>query len=419
MFQTKQHRLLFAAVLVLTLLAPAFVSLTAHAAAPATPDVYHIVTLGDSVTAGFEPEMKSNPNLVPYGYADRLKEQALYKGRGTLANYGILGLNSTGLNHYITAVKNAQPVHPDDIQSGLQDPRIQSFANGTAQAHSDLAAADLIVITIGGNDVRPIFEGYKSLSAEELTTQMSALLVTYTANLKQVLSDIEAINKTAEVVLADQYQPVPKLAGATDYTKLESAATLFTAATDDIASSFQQQGAPVKVAHLAKAFNGYEISYTHILEGDIHPNQFGYEEIANVISNLVWGSYRKTDAALGKASISIVAKGQELKTSNAPIIKNGQTFVAIGDIVQAMGATVKWDSHTSTATISYGQQVVVIPVGAKAIKVNGAAVPTSTPAFVNKVNGGLKTYVPLTLLSQGLGFDAQYAAHLKTAFINP
>ena len=34
---------------------------------------------------------------VPYGYVDRVYEQALYHGRAELQNYGILGLKSPGI----------------------------------------------------------------------------------------------------------------------------------------------------------------------------------------------------------------------------------------------------------------------------------------------------------------------------------
>ncbi|GJM76153.1 hypothetical protein HMSSN036_83690 [Paenibacillus macerans] len=40
------------------------------------------------------------------------------------------------------------------------------------------------------------------------------------------------------------------------------------------------------------------------------------------------------------------------------------------------------------------------------------------PAFLQTIGGEHKTYVPLTLLAQGLGLDVQYSAKMKTVFVN-
>lgn len=407
--------------LVLSLLIAALlvvVPTTGNAApAMAASPVYKIVALGDSVTAGFEPDMRENPQLTPYGYADRLKEQGWFHGRTELANYGILGLTSEGLAHYIAAVKEGSSITAEGIQPGLADPRIGSFVAGIAEARSDLSAADVIVMTIGGNDLKSVLTDYANLSKELLESKIQSLVSAYTANLKLVLKDLRSLNPQALIVLADQYQPVPKLAAAASYEELWKAAGVFTAAVDDLVNESQADG-PVKAAHVAAAFKGYELSYTHIMEKDIHPNQFGYAEIARIFSEAIWGEYRTTTAAKGLAPISVVVSGKELATANAPIVKNNQTFVAIGDIVSAARAAAKWNSKTQTATITYGGRVVVIPIGAKSISVNGSSVATGSPAFLSKTGVNAKTYVPLALLSKGLGFDVQYAGKLKTAFIN-
>lgn len=426
MRKTNRFAFVFAMLLVVLFAASSILSPGALAAssgttgaadAAGTAGTYKIAALGDSVTAGFEPQALSDPKFVPYGYVDRLKEQGLYHGRTEVANYGILGLTSEGLANYAAAVKEGLPVKPDDIQSGLNDPRIADLAAGTAKAKSDLEAANVIVLTIGGNDVRPLLEDYAVLSGSELASKAQTLLADYQANAKQALSDLRSLNPNALIVLADQYQPVPKLANAAAYAALEQVAGQYTAAVDSLVAELQAQG-PIKAAHVAAAFTGYELSYTHIMEKDIHPNQAGYEEMAKVFATAIWGEYRVTAAKQGLADISIVVKGKELNTGNAPILKNGQTFVAIGDIVSAVGADAKWDSKTQTATIAFGGRVVKIPVGAKAITVDGVSLPTSSPAFLNKVGLNSKTYVPLALLSKGLGFDVQYAGKIKTAFIN-
>jgi len=385
-------------------------------AAPAVDD-YLIVALGDSITAGYEPGMTEQS--VPYGFVERLKEQGLFHARTSAVNYGILGLTSEGLKNYVTAIQKGVPVAGADIQANLPDPRIASFASGVAQAKADLQKADLITITIGGNDLLKLLPDMKNISLDQLRAQGDEVLTHYGDNLREIVRILQELNPSAQIVIADQYQPVPKLAGTAIYDELQQFAGKFTGIVDGVVADHAGDAKPVKAAHVAAAFIGREISLTHIFsDTDIHPNQAGYEEIAKIFAESVWGSYRTTTAKTGGAPISVVVKGQELNTPYPPILKNGQTFVAIKDITDAIGAQSKWDSRTSTATITNGSRTVVIPIGAKQIKVDGTPATTATPAFLQKVGKENKTYVPLALLVQGLGLDVQYSSKMKTVFIN-
>ncbi|MNO17684.1 hypothetical protein D3C76_73830 [compost metagenome] len=380
-------------------------------------DDYLIVALGDSITVGYEPGMTETS--VPYGFVDRLKEQGLFHGRTSAVNYGILGLTSEGLKNYITAIQAGSPVTAADIQANVPDPRIASFASGIAQAKADLQKADLITITIGGNDLLKLLPDVKNISLEQLRAQSEVVLKAYGDNLREVIRVLTELNPSAQVVVADQYQPVPKLADASIYEELQQLAGKFTAIVDGIVADHANEAKPVKAAHVAAAFTGREISLTHIFsDTDIHPNQAGYEVIAKTFAETVWGSFRTTTAKSGGAPISVVVKGNELNTPYPPILKNGQTFVAIKDITDAVGALSKWDTRSSTATITYGSRTVIIPVGSKQIQVDGAPAATATPAFLQKVGKENKTYVPLALLVQGLGLDVQYSGKMKTVFIN-
>ncbi|MBW4838298.1 MAG: copper amine oxidase [Paenibacillaceae bacterium] len=380
-------------------------------------DDYLIVSLGDSITAGYEPGMTETS--VPYGFVDRLKEQGLYHGRTSAVNYGILGLTSEGLKNYITAIQAGSPVTATDIQANVPDPRMASFASGITQAKANLQKADLITITIGGNDLLRLLPDVKNISLEQLRAQSEEVLKAYGNNLREVVRILTELNPSAQILIADQYQPVPKLAGESIYDELQQLAGKFTAIVDGIVADHANQAKPVKAAHVAAAFTGREISLTHIFsDTDIHPNQAGYEVIAKIFAETVWGSFRTTTAKTGGAPISVVVKGNELNTPYPPILKNGQTFVAIKDITDAVGAISKWDTRSSTATITYGSRTVVIPVGSKQIEVDGAPAATATPAFLQKVGKENKTYVPLALLVQGLGLDVQYSGKMKTVFIN-
>lgn len=375
-----------------------------------------IVAVGDSITAGYEPGMTEGSAV--YGYVDRIKEQALFHNRTEVTNYGILGLTSTGLLNYLKAIQEGSAVTADTIQPGISDPRISVFASGIPETKTKLAQADTILITIGGNDVSQLIEQSKSLSAEQLETTANELLTVYKTNIQEILSVLTVINPDAQIILADQYQPVPKIAGESQYVMLSEIAAGFTQAVDEAVAALAQEGKSVKAAHVAERFVGKELSYTHIFNEDVHPNQSGYETIAKVMAESIWGYYRITEAQKGKTELSVVVSGAELLTPYPPIVKNGQTFVVLRDITDAIGGTSKWDSKSSTATVSYNGSEVVIPIGAKTVTANGISLETASPAFLQKAGSEQKTYVPLALLVKGLGLDVQYSSKMKTVFIN-
>ncbi|CAM2916206.1 copper amine oxidase [Paenibacillus taichungensis] len=377
---------------------------------------FRLVTLGDSITVGYEPNLKE----LPYGYVERLQEQGLLHGRTQVDNYGIAGLKSSGLKNFADAIKEGKALTSEAIQPSLPDPRAAQVGANIAAIRESVAGANLVAITIGGNDVSELLGSADKLSDAELEAKVKELLSSYTANVSAVINDIHEINPNAKIVIADQYQPMPEVAGKALYAKLMEASQGFTATIDGIATEFSAKGIDVKVAHVAKEFVGGEGTMTHMIKDrDFHPNQFGYEAIAQVFAETIWGDYTKLTAPAAGQPMNIIVSGKTLDTPYKPINRNGKNFVAIQDIVNAVGATTVWDNKTSTATITYGDRKVAVKIGATAVQVNGASVAVDTPAFLSKVGTESKTYVPLAMVAEGLGFDVQYVAKLKTVFVNP
>ncbi|OAX45125.1 MULTISPECIES: stalk domain-containing protein [unclassified Paenibacillus] len=377
---------------------------------------FRLVTLGDSITVGYEPNLKE----LPYGYVERLQEQGLLHGRTQVDNYGIAGLKSSGLKNFADAIKEGKALTSEAIQPSLPDPRAAQVGANIAAIRESVAGANLVAITIGGNDVSELLGSADKLSDAELEAKVKELLSSYTANVSAVINDIHEINPNAKIVIADQYQPMPEVAGKALYAKLMEASQGFTATIDGIATEFSAKGIDVKVAHVAKEFIGGEGTMTHMIKDrDFHPNQFGYEAIAKVFAETIWGDYTKLTAPAAGQPMNIIVSGKTLDTPYKPINRNGKNFVAIQDIVNAVGATTVWDNKTSTATITYGDRKVAVKIGATAVQVNGASVAVDTPAFLNKVGTESKTYVPVAMVAEGLGFDVQYVAKLKTVFVNP
>ncbi|MFB8376846.1 stalk domain-containing protein [Paenibacillus taichungensis] len=391
-------------------------SLPVQKDAVAVTKEFRLVTLGDSITVGYEPNLKE----LPYGYVERLQEQGLLHGRTQVDNYGIAGLKSSGLKNFADAIKEGKALTSEAIQPNLPDPRAAQVGANIAAIRESVAGANLVAITIGGNDVSELLGSADKLSDAELEAKVKELLSSYTANVSVVINDIHEINPNAKIVIADQYQPMPEVAGKALYAKLMEASQGFTATIDGIATEFSAKGIDVKVAHVAKEFVGGEGTMTHMIKDrDFHPNQFGYEAIAKVFAETIWGDYTKLTAPAAGQPMNIIVSGKTLDTPYKPINRNGKNFVAIQDIVNAVGATTVWDNKTSTATITYGDRKVAVKIGATAVQVNGASVAVDTPAFLSKVGTESKTYVPLAMVAEGLGFDVQYVAKLKTVFVNP
>ncbi|MCJ8011740.1 GDSL-type esterase/lipase family protein [Paenibacillus sp. KQZ6P-2] len=395
-------------------------------AASAAPDAqpadakqpYRIVALGDSLTVGYEPGKSEKDR--PYGFVDRLQEQALLHGRAETVNVGIAGLKSGGLQNFVEAVKKGQAITADEIQPKLPDLRTPQIGVAAPQTKSDLAAADAITITIGGNDMSELLDTAGKLSEAELQTRVEQLFKQYTDSMGVIVADLHELNPDALIVVADQYQPMPEIADRALYPKLEKVAESFTGVIDKMAAGFESQGIHVKVAHVAKEFVGGEGTMTHMIKDrDFHPNQLGYEAMAKEFSEAIWGSYNKLATHEVGTPMGIIVKGKELNTPYKPVIRQNLNFVAIKDIVDSIGATSKWDNKTSSATITYEGHTVVITIGSKTVKVDGKAVPIEAAAFLNKVGNESKTYVPLAALASGLGLDVQYISNLRTVFINP
>ena len=380
---------------------------------------YRMVTLGDSITVGFEPGME-DLNTSPYGYVERLEEQALLHGRTKVTNYGIAGLKTTGLLQFTDAIAKGEKKSSEAIQPKLSDPRVEDFTDQIKQIQTEVSEADVIAITIGGNDVSELLVTGTSLTDAQLSERVKELLSRYSEQVTSSVNNLHALNEDALFVIADQYQPLPKVGNEALYNKLMGAAALFTDTVDRVASQLNEQGVRIKVAHVAKEFAGGEGTMTHMIRHrDFHPNQNGYEAIAEVFANVIWGDYVKLQIPDREEPMNIFVSGKQLVTPYKPVLKNNQNYIAIQDIVEAVNAESKWDNQTKSTKITYGTKTVEIKMGSKNVLVNNQSISVATPAFLQKVGKESKTYVPLALVAESLGFDVQYQSKLKTVFINP
>ncbi len=377
---------------------------------------FHYVALGDSITVGFEPGM--NLNTVPYGFVERIYEQALYNGRADYANYGVGGMTSTGLINYLQAMKDGKAVTTEEIQPKLVqiDPRLEERIKQMNTVQSKIKEADLITVTIGGNDIRDLPEVYKQKTKTEFEEIVKTRLGQIDQNVRASLAILFELNPKATIVLADQYQPYPHIANMTDkvlFDTLNEMRLQYHSEFQKIVKEYQTESKKLLLAPVGEAFVGNEILYTHILRKvpDIHPNQNGYEAIARVIAETVWGEYKQPSFT---DPIAIIVGGAELDIKDKPVLINGRTYLPIREYAEQLGAKVEWEGKTKSAKISYEDRLATF---------TSQAVLRTEDVATSKFDGNIllynsKTYVSLRAVAEELGFDVIYIAKSKTAYIN-
>ncbi|WP_165867356.1 stalk domain-containing protein [Paenibacillus pinisoli] len=415
----------------------------AQAPAAAPSDTYDIVVLGDSLAAGYQ--LGFTEASVPYGYAEHVYEQALFQGlRAEYTNYGIIGLRSEGLSKWLDAAAKGQAVKEADIQPGLIDPRAAAMFGKTQELAQDLKDAELVLITIGGNDflwmlndlgVETAFNQLPADKQTQLKSQLDTLLEGFEKQLKTSLDTIQKLQPKAEIVIANQYLPIYiQFREEKTYFVPDSTAKFLTdgqarllETLQAVVADYSKQGLNVKIADASAAIEKDALKFTSIRASDeqgnpkpdIHPTAAGYAALGKSFSEPLWGAYKTVKPRKANVPISIVVGGKEVITDYAPVIKKGRTFLSLREVTEALGAELQWNAATSTATITLEDRTVAITVGATTISVNGKSVPLNAePAYLQQFSGEKKTYVPLAALSDGLGFQVVYRDTLKTAFIN-
>ncbi|MFC4597474.1 stalk domain-containing protein [Cohnella hongkongensis] len=398
-------------------------------ASAAAPDSYRIVALGDSVTVGYEPrEDLINGTTAPYGYADRILEQALFRTGSTLANYAVMGLTTPGLTNLLQGAAEGRPLQASELQDFSSfDPRVAGLAGEVAkrtpELAADLAQADLVVLTIGGNDFSPLIQtavdGQSTASARQIIQDGFEIRMNdYTKDLDKMMTLLHELAPRAQVVLADQYLPLFK--GHELYPLLLDKVKVLSQALDLFAETMNERGIPLKIAPVSGQFAGNESAYTYFNvwdQFDIHPKQAGYEAIARAFSEKIWSDGYRTPAPRAEGvQLSVVINGEE--PPSPPVLLRGTTFLALRDVANAVGADLKWNQADRTAAFTKNGREVVVTIGSDTVLVDGVARPLREPAYFQQEGKLVKTYVPLAVVSESLDYQVVFRKPIMTVFIN-
>ena len=286
-------------------------------------------------------------------------------------------------------------------QNGVTSSMLFASLSGS-EVSSAIASADLITVTIGGNDLMNALYAYLSdayntqnntyITAEDVkaslagthseiqqstmlilaaskikyfpqSTEATTALGAFTTNLTNIISAIKGNNSSAEIIVVNQYNPYSRLSTGNllDLSALDSAVQALNTAISSGAT------AGYTVADVYTAFEeatenpcNASVSLPSI-NLDFHPNAAGHSLIASTISALLTDEGGSEDP---EVSGSIFVGGVELtgsKESPAYATTNDSgavTKITDGDFVPAENNwNIQWDGATLTlngAAITHG-----------------------------------------------------------------
>ena len=286
-------------------------------------------------------------------------------------------------------------------QNGATSSMLFASLSGS-EVSSAIASADLITITIGGNDLMNALYAYLAkeyntkngtdITAEDVkaslagthseiqqstmlilaaskisdflqSTEATTALGAFTTNLTNIISAIKGNNSSAEIIVVNQYNPYSRLSTGNllDLSALDSAVQALNTAISSGAT------AGYTVADVYTAFeeateNPYNASVSlPSINLDFHPNAAGHSLIADTISALLTDEGGSEDP---EVSGPIFVGGVELtgsKESPAYATTNDSgavTKITDGDFVPAENNwNIQWDGATLTlngAAITHG-----------------------------------------------------------------
>lgn len=133
--------------------------------------------------------------------------------------------------------------------------------------------------------------------------------------------------------------------------------------------------------------------------------------VANVITPAPGEQGRNASFYIGSTIMNV--NGSNIIMDAAPYVKAGRTYVPVRYLGDALGAETAWDADTKTVTVTKGDKAVVLVIGSKTAKVNGADVAMDVAP---EITGG-RTMLPARYVAEGLGYAVGWNAVLQQVVI--
>lgn len=119
--------------------------------------------------------------------------------------------------------------------------------------------------------------------------------------------------------------------------------------------------------------------------------------------------------------VPIIMDGQAVDTQIPSFIYVDRTLVPIRFVAENYGATVDWDQKTKTATVTHENKEMKLTIDSSIAMIDNEKVvldKNSTPRLVTFANKDARTMVPLSFVSQILGYEVGWDEINKVPYIN-
>lgn len=124
--------------------------------------------------------------------------------------------------------------------------------------------------------------------------------------------------------------------------------------------------------------------------------------------------FYSTGAVFASPTITVVIDGQVQKYDQPPVIISDRTLVPLRGVFEALGAEVKWDNQTQTATATKENTTLVVKAGSDTVALNGETLKLVPKPQI--ING--RTMVPIRFVSDALGAKVEWDDLTQTVIIS-
>ncbi len=212
--------------------------------------------------------------------------KAIFMGDSIATGYGLEKIEDS----YFYQVTLDRSYHALNYAiNGHKSTDLLSLLKSNDPMREDISTADVIFISIGGNDLIGLFMGASTTQLMDILTNGGESVYVKTAiqmmrtNLDAIMSEIHGINSDCTVVFQTQYNPIyahPQYKAFAD--KIDAFAPLF----NNLFYSLAEKNRNVYVADVYTAFDNYydtQKSYDVIQSDGIHPSEKGHALIRDVL----------------------------------------------------------------------------------------------------------------------------------------
>ncbi|WP_078381422.1 GDSL-type esterase/lipase family protein [Sutcliffiella halmapala] len=203
-----------------------------------SPKQLTYLALGDSLTVGLGSSEEGYLRI--HGFVPQFTNYLRTKHTVHVENYGIPGLTATGL---------------------------VALLQGDEALRNRLKTANIITVSIGGNDFLQTVRSLSHSDDEALQLRMQILWT----SLEQISSTLQQVNSEATIMFIGLYNPYPT------QHELHKIGAKYAPLYNELIEEVTPES--TIVINPYESFVNREKELTHIINDNIHPNDSGYKEI--------------------------------------------------------------------------------------------------------------------------------------------